>query len=42
MYPPLTVRVSGYDFRVLEKYQSFVHKIANLLDFDVEEWYDFS
>ncbi|XP_058803150.1 large ribosomal subunit protein mL48 [Phymastichus coffea] len=39
LYPPLLVRLRGYDFPILEKYQSYVHKVANLMDFDIEDSY---
>ncbi|KAL7294714.1 hypothetical protein TKK_0012011 [Trichogramma kaykai] len=39
LYPTLTVKVKGHDFRVLETFQSQIHRIANFMDFDVEDSY---
>uniref|UniRef100_A0ABD2WPZ3 Small ribosomal subunit protein uS10 domain-containing protein n=1 Tax=Trichogramma kaykai TaxID=54128 RepID=A0ABD2WPZ3_9HYME len=41
LYPTLTVKVKGHDFRVLETFQSQIHRIANFMDFDVEDRYSF-
>lgn len=37
LYPPITVQIRGYDFPVLESYQSWINKIADVMDFDVED-----
>lgn len=36
-YDVINVRLTGYDFPVLESYQRFVHRIASALDLDVSE-----
>lgn len=36
IYPMLNVQIKGYIYPVLENYQSFVHKIAKLMDIDVD------
>lgn len=36
-YPPLDIRLQAYDFVPLEKFQSYIHKIAKRFDFAVEE-----
>lgn len=33
----LSIRLQGYDFVPLEKYQSYVHKIAKVFKFEVTE-----
>lgn len=39
LYPQLNVQIRGYDFPILECYQSWIHKVAEAMDFDVDEWY---
>lgn len=39
LYPVLTVRIRGYDYPILESFQSWAHKIALTMDFDVEDGY---
>ncbi|XP_076625584.1 mitochondrial ribosomal protein L48 [Colletes latitarsis] len=34
-YPTLNIQIKGYVFPLLESYQSFIHKIANILDVDI-------
>ncbi|XP_014218419.1 39S ribosomal protein L48, mitochondrial [Copidosoma floridanum] len=41
LYPLLNVQIRGYDYAILENFQSWVHKIAEAMDFDVEECYAF-
>lgn len=36
-YDVINVRITGYDFPVLESYQRFVHRIATALNLDVSE-----
>lgn len=36
-YDVINVKISGYDFPILESYQRFVHRIATSLDLDVSE-----
>lgn len=38
IYEELTVQIKGYDFAVLENFQSCIHKIAMILDINVDEW----
>ena len=37
----LNVQLCGYDFTLLESYQSFVHSLCENMGVDVEEWYGF-
>lgn len=37
VYDTLNVRITGYDFPLLESYQRFVHRIAEALNLDVSE-----
>lgn len=36
IYPPLNVQVKGYDFHLLESFQSFVHNVAENMGVDVD------
>ncbi|XP_070498812.1 large ribosomal subunit protein mL48 [Chironomus tepperi] len=36
-YDVINVKITGYDYPILESYQRFVHRIAESLDFDVSE-----
>jgi len=36
-YPPINIQMRGYNFEVLESYQSFVHNFAENMGVDVEE-----
>ncbi|KAG5682091.1 hypothetical protein PVAND_011470 [Polypedilum vanderplanki] len=36
-YDVINVKMTGYDFTVLESYHKFVHKIAKSLDLEIEE-----
>ena len=36
-YDIINVKITGYDFPILESYQRFVHRIATALDLDVSE-----
>lgn len=38
VYDTINVKITGYDFPILESYQRFVHRIANSLNLDVSEW----
>lgn len=35
-YSMLNVQITGYTYPVLENYQSFIHKIAKIMDIDVD------
>ncbi|XP_060829252.1 large ribosomal subunit protein mL48 isoform X1 [Bombus pascuorum] len=35
--PVLNIQIRGYDYPVLESYQSFVHKIANIFNFTIDQ-----
>ncbi|XP_021939637.1 39S ribosomal protein L48, mitochondrial isoform X2 [Zootermopsis nevadensis] len=37
LYNALNIQLKGYDFPVLESYQSFVHKIADNMNIEVED-----
>lgn len=37
IYDVINVKITGYDFPVLESYQRFVHRIAESLELDVSE-----
>ncbi|KAJ8673485.1 hypothetical protein QAD02_004747 [Eretmocerus hayati] len=39
LYPPLLVRIRGYDYPVIENYQSWIHRIANHMKFKVADSY---
>ncbi|XP_001606754.1 probable 28S ribosomal protein S10, mitochondrial [Nasonia vitripennis] len=39
LYPPLVVRIRSHDFPILESYQSWIHKVAEAMDFDMEDSY---
>ncbi|XP_011175527.1 uncharacterized protein LOC105207654 [Solenopsis invicta] len=36
LLPVVNVQITGYDYPVLESYQSFVHKLADILQIDVD------
>lgn len=36
-YDVINVKITGFDYPILESYQRFVHRIAESLDFDVSE-----
>eukprot|EP00088_Acartia_fossae_P042279 TRINITY_DN44364_c0_g1_i1.p1 TRINITY_DN44364_c0_g1~~TRINITY_DN44364_c0_g1_i1.p1 ORF type:complete len:250 (-),score=27.35 TRINITY_DN44364_c0_g1_i1:105-854(-) len=36
-YPPINIQLKGYNFDVLESYQSYVHNLAENMGIDVEE-----
>ncbi|KAG8256148.1 39S ribosomal protein L48, mitochondrial [Homalodisca vitripennis] len=36
-YGPVNIQMKGYDFALLESYQSFVHRIAKTMEIEVEE-----
>ncbi|KAK2580499.1 hypothetical protein KPH14_006236 [Odynerus spinipes] len=36
LYPMLNVQIKGYVYPVLENYQSFIHKVAEIMDIDVD------
>lgn len=38
VYEYLNFQIQGYDFAILEKYQSFLHYTANSMSLDVEDW----
>lgn len=35
-YDPITLQMKGYDFPVLERYQSYIHSVAECLDITVD------
>lgn len=39
VYDTINVQIKGYDFALVESYQSLVHHIAKCMELDVEEWY---
>ena len=41
LYPVLNIQIRGYVYPLLESYQSFIHKVANVLDVDVEDSFGF-
>jgi len=36
-YPAINIQITGYDFPILESYQSLVHKYCETLDINVED-----
>lgn len=38
VYDCLNLQVKGYDFTLLEAYQSQLHKYAEVMGLQVEEW----
>jgi len=36
-YPPLNIQISGYDFCILESFQSYVHNLAENMGINVED-----
>jgi len=36
-YPPINIQMKGYNFDILESYQSYVHNLAENMGIDVEE-----
>lgn len=37
-YDAVNIQIKGYDFAVLENYQSLIHRIAKTMDIEVEDW----
>ncbi|CAL7938622.1 unnamed protein product [Xylocopa violacea] len=37
VYPVLNIQLTGYKYPLLENYQSFIHKLAKVLDITVED-----
>lgn len=37
IYPILNVQITGYIYPVLESYQSFIHRVAKIMDIDVDD-----
>lgn len=37
VYEALNFQIKGYDFSILEKYQSFLHRTAEKMSLDVED-----
>ncbi|XP_054009627.1 39S ribosomal protein L48, mitochondrial [Hylaeus anthracinus] len=41
LYPTLNIQLRGYVFPLLESYQSYIYKVADILDIDVDDGYPF-
>jgi hypothetical protein len=39
LYEPLNVQIKSYDYTVLETFSSYIHKTAEHLEIEVEDWY---
>lgn len=37
IYPPINVQVKGYDFEILESFQSYIHNLAENMGLDVSD-----
>ena len=37
-YPTVNIQLRGYDYTILESYESYVHKLAENLGIDVSDW----
>ncbi|XP_043496764.1 39S ribosomal protein L48, mitochondrial isoform X1 [Polistes fuscatus] len=37
IYPILNVQITGYVYPVLQSYQSFIHRLAKIMDIDVDD-----
>jgi len=35
--PKINIQIKGYDYPILESYQSFIHKLANIMEIDVND-----
>ncbi|XP_012523221.1 uncharacterized protein LOC105829113 [Monomorium pharaonis] len=36
LLPVINIQIKGYNYPILESYQSFIHKLANIIQIDVE------
>ncbi|XP_043799647.1 39S ribosomal protein L48, mitochondrial [Apis laboriosa] len=41
IYPVLNIQIKGYKYSLLESYQSFIHKIAKVLDITIDDSFAF-
>ncbi|XP_076761548.1 mitochondrial ribosomal protein L48 [Xylocopa sonorina] len=41
VYPVLNIQLRGYKYPLLESYQSFIHKLARVLDFKIDDSFAF-
>lgn len=39
LYEPLNVQIKSYDFTVLEKFSGYIHKTAENMGIEVDDWY---
>ncbi|KAI4488770.1 hypothetical protein M0802_011280 [Mischocyttarus mexicanus] len=37
IYPILNIQITGYIYPVLQSYQSFIHRVAKIMDIDVDD-----
>jgi len=35
--PTINIQIKGYDYPILESYQSFIHKLANMMEINVHD-----
>jgi len=35
--PNINIQIKGYDYPILESYQAFIHKLANIMEIDVND-----
>lgn len=40
-YSDLNIKISGFDFPVIEKYQKFIHKMIEAINLEVETGYNY-
>lgn len=38
IYESLNIQIKGYDYPILENYQRLIHKLAERLEIEVDEW----
>ena len=41
LYDALNLQIKSYDFTVLESFSSYIHKTAENMEIEVEDWYSF-
>lgn len=34
----LNIQIKSYNYPVLESYQAFIHKLANIIQIDIDDW----